>query len=254
MRRRFGKKQYRKGFGAVLYPRRTGLHERFSPMDGCSMKLLLVTAYACLGALALDGLAQVQPPADCGNGVVNVGEACDDGDANSDTAADACRTDWTSPTCGDGVVDMGEECDDGNTVGADGCQANCLLAICGDAVADVGVQCANCACSDRAPCCPCSVVADPENDSLVRPVACRLVTANFLAAAVLSRLDIDGDGVIDNSPDSDGDGLPDNWELGGVEVELGNEDLVVFYPAPSAIVPAHHRLSWLQPPPSCRPG
>ncbi len=63
-----------------------------------------------------------------------------------------------------------------------------------------------------------------------------LACPNLQVAAILSRLDIDGDGVADNSPDTDGDGLPDNWELGGVET--GNAgDRVVFYPAPSAIVP-----------------
>jgi hypothetical protein len=65
---------------------------------------------------------------------------------------------------------------------------------------------------------------------------CRLNPPNLRAAAVLSQLDVDGDGVPDNSPDTDGDGLPDNWELGGVDAVAG-KDLVVFFPAPSAIVP-----------------
>lgn len=38
----------------------------------------------------------------------------------------ACRTDCTVPGCGDGVLDGGETCDDGNTVGGDGCSADCL--------------------------------------------------------------------------------------------------------------------------------
>src|SRR6185436_16742974 len=33
------------------------------------------------------------------------GEECDDGAANSDTTADACRTNCTLPRCGDGVPD-----------------------------------------------------------------------------------------------------------------------------------------------------
>jgi len=32
----------------------------------------------------------------------------------------------SGPTCGDGVVEGGEECDDGNTVNGDGCSAGCL--------------------------------------------------------------------------------------------------------------------------------
>ena len=65
---------------------------------------------------------------------------------------------------------------------------------------------------------------------------CRLNPPSLRAAAVLSQLDVDGDGVPDNSPDTDGDGLPDNWELRGVDA-LAGKDLVVFFPAPSAIVP-----------------
>src|SRR5439155_583499 len=47
----------------------------------------------------------------CGNGTVEGNEACDDGDLNSDTTPDACRTTCTRPRCGDGVVDSGEACD-----------------------------------------------------------------------------------------------------------------------------------------------
>jgi cysteine-rich repeat protein len=36
-----------------------------------------------------------------------------------------CRTDCTVPTCGDGILDAGEVCDDGNTTGGDGCSADC---------------------------------------------------------------------------------------------------------------------------------
>jgi hypothetical protein len=56
----------------------------------------------------------------CGNGILEEGEECDDGDANSDAEADACRTDCTAPRCGDGVVDAGEACD-----GGAGCDATC---------------------------------------------------------------------------------------------------------------------------------
>lgn len=70
----------------------------------------------------------------------------------------------------------------------------------------------------------------------------QLCASNLIAAAVLSKLDIDQDGVTDNAPDTDGDGLPDNWELGGVETQDVNgdglpDDRVVFYAAPSPIVP-----------------
>jgi len=67
-----------------------------------------------------------------------------------------------------------------------------------------------------------------------------LCAQNLRPSAVLSRLDIDQDGVDDNSPDTDGDGLPDNWEGGGIEALSADgtqTDRVVFFPAPTAIVP-----------------
>jgi cysteine-rich repeat protein len=37
----------------------------------------------------------------------------------------ACRTDCTIPRCGDGILDGGEVCDDGNAASGDGCAGNC---------------------------------------------------------------------------------------------------------------------------------
>lgn len=66
--------------------------------------------------------------------------------------------------------------------------------------------------------------------SAVVPVA---MSQNSKVSRILSRFDINLDGVADNSPDSDGDGLPDSWEAAGADV--ANTD--VPYPAPQAIVP-----------------
>src|SRR5207244_11859901 len=43
--------------------------------------------------------------------------------------------------CGNGVVDPGEQCDDGNTVSGDGCSASCRLEACGNGILDPGEQC-----------------------------------------------------------------------------------------------------------------
>ncbi len=67
-------------------------------------------------------------PAMCGDATTNTaaGEQCDDGALNSDTLADSCRTNCTLARCGDGILDSGEECDDGNTNDGDGCSSECL--------------------------------------------------------------------------------------------------------------------------------
>lgn len=77
----------------------------------------------------------------CGNGVIDPGEDCDNGDFNSDTKANACRKDCSSATCGDGVVDdqYGEECDDGDDnsdTRPNACRTNCKMPVCGDGLVD----------------------------------------------------------------------------------------------------------------------
>jgi len=80
----------------------------------------------------------------CGNGVVEAGEECDDG--NSDNC-DACSNSCTRVTgCGDGVVCGAEQCDDGNESDCDGCSSACTLESglrCGDGIlnASCGEQC-----------------------------------------------------------------------------------------------------------------
>jgi cysteine-rich repeat protein len=70
----------------------------------------------------------------CGDGVVEPPEQCDQGDRNSDTRPNRCRTNCRSARCGDGVVDNGEECDDGNRQSGDLCTRQCRdAAVCGDA-------------------------------------------------------------------------------------------------------------------------
>ena len=66
---------------------------------------------------------------ECGNGIVESGEECDDGDQNSDTQPDSCRENCVLPSCGDGVLDSVnmEECDDSNGQSFDGCSEECLL-------------------------------------------------------------------------------------------------------------------------------
>ena len=87
---------------------------------------------------APDAAAAVVNPL-CGNGILDSGEVCDDGNT---TSGDGCSADCsTVEFCGDGVVDpgLGETCDDGNNVGGDGCSTHCHLNA--DAVAVVTDEC-----------------------------------------------------------------------------------------------------------------
>jgi cysteine-rich repeat protein len=115
--------------------------------DGCSAACVVETGFFCThGGVA----CEVGDDADktCGDGMVHIGEECDDG--NTD-ASDGCAADctWETPaddftlyyyvtadadvgvidydagTCGDSIVQNGEACDDGGTAGGDGCAADC---------------------------------------------------------------------------------------------------------------------------------
>ncbi len=105
-------------------------------------------------------------PAVCGNGIVEPGEGCDDGNVLTEACAygakscTVCASDCTqrpgaTSFCGDGKLRGAEACDDGNTVAGDGCSATCTLepsvtcvgepsvckGICGDGIAGPGEKC-----------------------------------------------------------------------------------------------------------------
>lgn len=65
----------------------------------------------------------------CGNGVVEGDEFCDDGNQEN---TDNCTVECKLPTCGDGLDGPDEVCDDGNEADNDACPANCKAAYCGD--------------------------------------------------------------------------------------------------------------------------
>ena len=66
------------------------------------------------------------PPPQCGNGIVEIGEECDDGNTR---ACDGCSASCTVEGCGNGAVECDEQCDDGarNGTAGDGCDASCRL-------------------------------------------------------------------------------------------------------------------------------
>jgi cysteine-rich repeat protein len=84
------------------------------------------------------------PGAECGNGRLEPGEECDDGNA---TDCDGCTARCRIETgCGDGAACGAEECDDGNAADCDGCSSTCRVEtglLCGDGLvnAPCGEEC-----------------------------------------------------------------------------------------------------------------
>ena len=85
----------------------------------------------------------------CGDGIVVGDEFCDDGNANSNTVAGACKTDCTARNfCGDGIPQTpGEDCDNGvntdlyvtSTTPVNACAPGCKSpAFCGDGSLQAG--------------------------------------------------------------------------------------------------------------------
>jgi cysteine-rich repeat protein len=76
-------------------------------------------------------------PARCGNGIVDPGEQCDDGNGGS---GDGCDADCQPSACGNGLVGIDEECDDGNSDDDDECTNACRRpeAICDDCLDNDG--------------------------------------------------------------------------------------------------------------------
>jgi hypothetical protein len=103
--------------------------------------------------------------ASCGDGVVDASERCDQGKANSDTAANACRTSCMPARCGDGVLDTSEACDQGasnDDARPNACRSDCRVARCGDGVVDEREQCDGSADCSRT----CAlIVSEPERDA-----------------------------------------------------------------------------------------
>ena len=104
-----------------------------APGDMSFSVLAAPTASLATGAFPADSLeATFTIHADvdtCGDGLLEPGEQCDDGNTAS---GDGCSATCTNEPghlcgCGDGILQAGEQCDDGNTVNHDGCSATCTI-------------------------------------------------------------------------------------------------------------------------------
>ncbi|MEZ4380395.1 MAG: hypothetical protein R3A79_03550 [Nannocystaceae bacterium] len=97
------------------------------------------TTDASESATETGGSSTTEAPAECGNGVVEAGEACDDGNLID---GDGCESDCTvgAVLCGNSELDPSESCDDGNNADDDGCAANCVTE-CGFLCLELGQPC-----------------------------------------------------------------------------------------------------------------
>jgi cysteine-rich repeat protein len=78
-------------------------------------------------AIALASAVPRAALAVCGDGTVDEGEACDDGNTND---YDACHNSCTTNLCGNNALDGGEECDDGGLcVGGDNAGKRCPASV-----------------------------------------------------------------------------------------------------------------------------
>jgi large repetitive protein len=105
---------------------------------------LLPTLVALLGCISLAGCGGGGASTTCGNGTLDPGEQCDDGNQTPGDGCSATCQNEVEAVCGDGLVGTGEECDDGNTADGDGCSSTCKRegsAACGNGALDTGEEC-----------------------------------------------------------------------------------------------------------------
>lgn len=186
---------------------------RYSPQDG-----------ACddgLGCNGTDRCALGACAVHSGNPCAAAGECCEE-------TTDSCLTDCPDvlPRCGNGFVQSGEECDDGNAAGGDGCSADCRLE-CGNGTLDPGETCDDGNTDDGDGCsASCQLERDPPDCSTAAPSLGELWPPNhqFVDITVNGVTDAEGDPVTititsiaqDEPLDGPGDGntCPDGEGVG----------------------------------------
>jgi fibro-slime domain-containing protein len=112
------------------------------------------------GGDAADATLDIDVGDVCGDGILGITEACDDGNTQG---GDGCSADCEAVepgfycpiagsacvqiVCGDGVMEANEQCDDGNATSGDGCDSSCRLEP-GWVCPVVGVRCQAAECGD----------------------------------------------------------------------------------------------------------
>lgn len=94
-----------------------------------------------------DRFCRIEIAGRCGNRIIEPPEECDDGNAvNGDGCSTVCTREMGGGWCGNRLLDAGEECDDGNFFAGDGCDPLCNLepivsSACGNGMLDPGEEC-----------------------------------------------------------------------------------------------------------------
>lgn len=149
----------------------------------------------------------------CGDAVTDTGEACDAGGANSDVVADACRTTCVTARCGDAVIDTGEACDDANALNSDACLNTCAAATCGDGFTRPGFEDCDDGNLDNGDSCKTTCTGAMCGDGFIWQgveqcdAAAANNNANPNACRTTCKQAFCGDGVIDTGESCDGSGI-----------------------------------------------
>jgi cysteine-rich repeat protein len=92
--------------------------------DGCENYCTVTTGCGGAGECPSPGVECLE--ATCGSGVCGVGTTADGTTCNTETEEGVCASGvCVSPGCGNGTLDAGEICDDGNSDFGDGCLPDC---------------------------------------------------------------------------------------------------------------------------------
>ncbi|MCB9521139.1 MAG: DUF4215 domain-containing protein [Myxococcales bacterium] len=119
-----------------------GLPSSFTAVQGTTTTTLTGSADAVIATTITGVPSSLYRRTTCGDGVVDSPyDACDAGAANSNSPGAACRPGCFFAGCGDGIVDPGEACDDGNLSNVDTCTNACAAARCGDGFIQAGEVC-----------------------------------------------------------------------------------------------------------------
>jgi len=120
---------------------------RVSTASSAAVSVLVAVVVTATGCLV--PFDENEGQGECGDGIVDQGEVCDDGNTfDGDDCRSDCGQDYT--VCGDSNTQpsRGETCDDGNRIDGDGCSANCQDEVCG------AENCAQGCCNDFGGCEP----------------------------------------------------------------------------------------------------